>query len=187
MTSWRSTNGRSTRLQHLNGTRYRYANEMGTSSVHDNLDKYCRNIPLGQNGRASSTLNGIMRRSSDQMHGVYFSNYDKRPRNNAQMQQHLRLSTAPDHQSTLNADDEFFAIQHQSSNQSMSHIPFAKDNRTALPSYASHDNYYHHRASNGWIHDSNDPNILYAPQHSSTRSNYQPRPSANDIIRETVA
>jgi hypothetical protein len=179
----------------MNGGRYKYSNEMATSSVHDNLDKYCRNTPLGQYGRATSTLNGIMRRSSDQMSNVYFSNYDKRTRRDLQR---LRLSRAPDQHSGLNADDEFFSIRHQSSNPSMSHVPFSKENRSVLPSYASiycnndsfqqnaeylvnEPRFYHHqhRMSNGWMNGDGSLSYLTNPQTSSSRS--------NGTIRETIA
>lgn len=133
--SWRntnSTNGRSTnRVQRSFGERYRHNNEMGTSSVHDNLDEYCRNnLPLGQSGRANSTLNGIARRSSDQTHQNAYS-YEKRRRKEDRMQQRLKM--VPD-QSTLSAEDEFFTARPQANRQNIS--PFAKD-RCALPSYAS--------------------------------------------------
>lgn len=183
MATWRSTNGRPNKLQRINGGRYKYSNEMATSSVHDNLDKYCRSTPLGQYGRATSTLNGIMRRSSDQMNNLYFSNYDKRTRRDLQR---LRLSRAPDMHSGLNADDEFFSIRHES-NQSMSHVPFAKESRQILPSYASvycNDDYvvnetrfYHqqHRMSNGWMNG----DLSYVQNSSSS--------SRNEPIRETIA
>jgi hypothetical protein len=79
MNSWRSTNGRSGRIR-------RYAE--GTSSVHDNLDEYCRNPPLQQQARAVSTINGVLRRSSDQMHQQY------PPKNSNRMQARSQLSYA---------------------------------------------------------------------------------------------
>lgn len=186
MANWRSnTSSRSNRLHRPLGARYRYSNEMATSSVHDNLDKYCRNVPLGQSSRATSTLNGIMRRSSDQMHqNAYFSNYNKKPRKELQ-----RFRVAPD-QATLSADDEFFAVRHQANNPNMSHVPFVKDSRSVLPSYASvysNDELQHgdfvmteqRELYSGWLHPNGQ--IDYAPQRNySSRSNAPP-------IRETVA
>jgi hypothetical protein len=119
---------------------------------------------------------------------AYFSNYNKKPRKELQ-----RFRVSPD-QATLSAEDEFFTVRHQTSNQNMAHVPFVKDSRSALPSYASvysNDGPQHSgnfvmtdqrdlymQQQNGWLHPNGQ--IDYAPQR-----NYSSR--SNAPIRESVA